>query len=204
MFKKDTSIQLVQLQKSKRKLVFNKVKVYSVCEWSFRRTRDSRGWQGIEKHHRRWKKRLKTRFRGPIKRFSKRSGRLKRVEHVKLALASLCSPWLEWTRKMCQETRSNQMLWWCTCNRTLAGTLCIAMRGVELATRPGARGRLKGSYPPYHRYIRHTKPKTMGNRKKRLCVRLRSEDKHHLRKSDRKAQISSVRWAKRTPSRFVL
>ena len=32
--------------------------------------------------------------------------------------------------------------------------------------------------------------KTIGNRKKRLCVRLRSEDKHHLRKSaDRKAQI---------------
>ena len=36
-------------------------------------------------------------------------------------------------------------------------------------------------------------PKTIGNRKKRLCVRLRSEDKHHLRKSsDRKAQISPV------------
>ena len=34
---------------------------------------------------------------------------------------------------------------------------------------------------------------TIGNRKKRLCVRLRSEDKHHLRKSaDRKAQISPV------------
>ena len=33
-------------------------------------------------------------------------------------------------------------------------------------------------------------PKTIGNRKKRLCVRLRSRDKHHLRKSwDRKAQI---------------
>ena len=33
--------------------------------------------------------------------------------------------------------------------------------------------------------------KTIGNSKKRLCVRLRSEDKHHLRKSaDRKAQIS--------------
>ena len=33
-------------------------------------------------------------------------------------------------------------------------------------------------------------PKTIGNRKKRLCVRLRSGDKHHLRKSaDRKAQI---------------
>ena len=32
--------------------------------------------------------------------------------------------------------------------------------------------------------------KTIGNRKKRLCVRLRSGDKHHLRKSaDRKAQI---------------
>ena len=26
-------------------------------------------------------------------------------------------------------------------------------------------------------------PKTIGNRKKRLCVRLRLEDKHHLRKS---------------------
>ena len=36
-------------------------------------------------------------------------------------------------------------------------------------------------------------PKTIGNRKKRLCVRLRSGDKHHLRKpSDRKAQISPV------------
>ena len=36
-------------------------------------------------------------------------------------------------------------------------------------------------------------PKTIGNRKKRLCVRLRSEEKHHLRKSsDRKAQISPV------------
>ena len=35
-------------------------------------------------------------------------------------------------------------------------------------------------------------PKTIGNRK-RLCVRLRSVDKHHLRKSaDRKAQISPV------------
>ena len=33
-------------------------------------------------------------------------------------------------------------------------------------------------------------PKTIGNRKKRLCVRLRSGDRHHLRKSaDRKAQI---------------
>ena len=32
--------------------------------------------------------------------------------------------------------------------------------------------------------------KAIGNRKKRLLVRLRSEDKHHLRKSaDRKAQI---------------
>ena len=36
-------------------------------------------------------------------------------------------------------------------------------------------------------------PKTIGNRKKRLCVRLRSRDKHHLRKfADRKAQISPV------------
>ena len=36
-------------------------------------------------------------------------------------------------------------------------------------------------------------PKTIGNRKKRLCVRLRLGNKHHLRKSaDRKAQISSV------------
>ena len=37
--------------------------------------------------------------------------------------------------------------------------------------------------------------KTIGNRKKisRLCVRLRSEDKHHLKKSaDRKAQIIPV------------
>ena len=35
--------------------------------------------------------------------------------------------------------------------------------------------------------------KTIGNRKKRLSVRLRSEDKHHLRKSaDCKAQISPV------------
>ena len=33
--------------------------------------------------------------------------------------------------------------------------------------------------------------KTIGNRKKRLCVRLRSGEKHHLRKSsDRKAQIN--------------
>ena len=33
-------------------------------------------------------------------------------------------------------------------------------------------------------------PKTIRNRKKRLCVKLRSGDKHHLRKSsDRKAQI---------------
>ena len=38
-----------------------------------------------------------------------------------------------------------------------------------------------------------TNCKTIGNRKKRLCVRLRSGDKHHLRKSaDRKAQISPV------------
>ena len=36
-------------------------------------------------------------------------------------------------------------------------------------------------------------PKIIRNRKKRLCVRLRSGDKHHLRKSaDRKAQISPV------------
>ena len=36
-------------------------------------------------------------------------------------------------------------------------------------------------------------PKTIGNRKKRLCVRLRSGDRHHLRKSaDRKAQIRKV------------
>ena len=35
--------------------------------------------------------------------------------------------------------------------------------------------------------------KTIVNRKKRLCARLRSEDEHHLRKSlDRKAQISPV------------
>ena len=46
-------------------------------------------------------------------------------------------------------------------------------------------------------------PKTIGIRKKRLCVRLRSGDKHHLRKSaDRKHK--SFRWAKRTPSWFVL
>ena len=39
--------------------------------------------------------------------------------------------------------------------------------------------------------------------KKRLCERLRSGDKHHLRKSaDRKHK--SVRWAERTPSWFVL
>ena len=36
-------------------------------------------------------------------------------------------------------------------------------------------------------------PKTIGNRKKKLCVRLRSGDKHHLRKSaDRNAQIRPV------------
>ena len=36
-------------------------------------------------------------------------------------------------------------------------------------------------------------PKTLGNRKERLCVWLRSADKHHPRKSsDRKAQISPV------------
>ena len=36
-------------------------------------------------------------------------------------------------------------------------------------------------------------PKAIGNRKKRLCVRLRSGDRHHMRKSaDRKAQISPV------------
>ena len=36
-------------------------------------------------------------------------------------------------------------------------------------------------------------PKTIENRKKRLCGRLRSGDKHHLRKSsDRKAQNSPV------------
>ena len=40
---------------------------------------------------------------------------------------------------------------------------------------------------------RYIIPKTIGNRKKRLCVRLCSGDKHHLRKSaDRKAQISPV------------
>ena len=37
-------------------------------------------------------------------------------------------------------------------------------------------------------------PKTIGNKNlKRLCVRLRSEDKHHLKKSaDRKAQLGPV------------
>ena len=40
-------------------------------------------------------------------------------------------------------------------------------------------------------YVR--KSKTFGNRKKRMCVRLRSGDKHHLRKpADRKAQTSLV------------
>ena len=38
------------------------------------------------------------------------------------------------------------------------------------------------------RYWIKLKLKTIGNRNKRLCVRLRSEDKHHLRKSaDRKS-----------------
>ena len=36
-------------------------------------------------------------------------------------------------------------------------------------------------------------PKTIGNRKKRVCVRLRSGEKHHLRKSaDRKVQIRNA------------
>ena len=44
----------------------------------------------------------------------------------------------------------------------------------------------------YRRYFKLI-PKTIGNRKKRLCVRLRSGDKHYLRKSaDRKVQSSSV------------
>ena len=47
MLKKSTRIHLGQLQKSERKLVFNKMKVYGVFEWTFRRTRDSRGWKGI-------------------------------------------------------------------------------------------------------------------------------------------------------------
>ena len=56
MLKKSMRTRLGQSQKSERKFVFNKVKVYSVFEWTFRRTRDSRGWQGIEKRHSRWKK----------------------------------------------------------------------------------------------------------------------------------------------------
>ena len=50
-------------------------------------------------------------------------------------------------------------------------------------------------------------PKAIGNRKKRLCVRLRSEGKHHLRKSaDRKAQImqEGVRSAHRTDLCFLI
>ena len=49
-------------------------------------------------------------------------------------------------------------------------------------------------------------PKTIGNRKKRLFVRLRSGDKHHLRKSsDRKAQNQEgVRSAHRTDLCFSI
>ena len=47
---------------------------------------------------------------------------------------------------------------------------------------------LKHTRAHTHMYI--LIPKTTGNRKRGLCVRLRSGDKHHLRKSaDRKAQI---------------
>ena len=44
--------------------------------------------------------------------------------------------------------------------------------------------------PSSHRKMNQINTKTIGNRKEKLCVRLRSGDKHHLRKSaDRKAQI---------------
>ena len=46
---KNTSTQL-QKSERKRKLVFWKVKVYGVCEWTFRRTRDS-----TERMARKWK-----------------------------------------------------------------------------------------------------------------------------------------------------
>ena len=45
----------------------------------------------------------------------------------------------------------------------------------------------------YGRQAFEINTKTIGNRKKIMCVRLRSEDKHHLRKSsDRKAHISPM------------
>ena len=48
-------------------------------------------------------------------------------------------------------------------------------------------------------------PKTIGNRKKRLCVRLRSGDKHHLRKSsDQIEKHKSGRRSFRSPDWFVL
>ena len=74
----------------------------------------------------------------------------------------------------------------------LAKTLKLAIQAIEFLAEPSSS----------KKWIK-LKPKTIGNRKKRLCVRLRSGDKHHLKKSsDRKAQIR--RRSFRSPDWFVL
>ena len=78
----------------------------------------------------------------------------------------------------------------------LAKTLKLAIQAIEFSADTGLLLIEK---------MNQNNTKTIGNRKKRfrLCVRLRSEDKHHLRKSsDRKAQIR--RRSFRSPNWFVL
>ena len=75
----------------------------------------------------------------------------------------------------------------------LAKTLKLAIQAIEFSAEPSFSSK---------KWIKLI-PKTIGNRKKRLCVRLRSGDKHHLRKSsDRKAQTR--RRSFRSPDWFVL
>ena len=76
----------------------------------------------------------------------------------------------------------------------LAKTLKLAIQAIEFSAEP--------SFFSSKKWIKLI-PKTIGNRKKRLCVRLRSGDKQHLKKSsDRKAQIR--RRSFRSPDWFVL
>ena len=76
----------------------------------------------------------------------------------------------------------------------LAKTLKLAIQAIEFSAEP--------SFFSLKKWIKLI-PKTIGNRKKRLCVRFHSGDKYHLRKSsDRKAQIRNRSF--RSPDWFVL
>ena len=68
---------------------------------------------------------------------------------------------------MCQETiRPDVMVMYFLPGPWPVGTLCIAIRCVVLAARPGTRCRLKESCLPYNRYI--IIPKAIGKRKKQI------------------------------------